>query len=61
MSTPSGVFEALDHQQKTTRPAELSESEKEKSQRKVVIKEQKASVTSCYMLVISSNNEKLQI
>lgn len=58
MSTPSGVLEALDHQRKDTKPAELSESEKENSQRKVVIKEQKAGVASRYMLGISSNNGK---
>uniref|UniRef100_A0ACD5TVA2 Uncharacterized protein n=3 Tax=Avena sativa TaxID=4498 RepID=A0ACD5TVA2_AVESA len=59
MSTPSGVLEALDHQQKATKPTELSESEKENSQRKVVIKEQKAGVASRYMLGISSNNGKI--
>lgn len=59
MSTPSGVLEALDQQRRTTKPAELSESEKENSQRKVVIKEQKAGVASRYMLGISSNNGKI--
>jgi hypothetical protein len=59
MSTPSGVLEALDQQQKSTKPAELPESEKENSQRKVVIKEQKAGVASRYMLGISSNNRKI--
>ena len=59
MSTPSGVLEALDQQRKTTKPTELSESEKENSQRKVVIKEQKAGVASRYMLGISSNNGKI--
>jgi hypothetical protein len=58
MSTPSGVLEALDHQRKDTKPTEISESEKENSQRKVVIKEQKAGVASRYMLGISSNNGK---
>lgn len=58
MSTPSGVLEALDHQRKDTKPTEMSESEKENSQRKVVIKEQKAGVASRYMLGISSNNGK---
>lgn len=59
MSTPSGVLEALDHQRKATKPTELSESEKENSQRKVVIKEQKAGVASRYMLGLSSNNGKI--
>ncbi|KAM0831654.1 hypothetical protein ACQ4PT_065369 [Festuca glaucescens] len=58
MSTPSGVLEALDHQRKDTKPTDLSESEKENSQRKVVIKEQKAGVASRYMLGISNNNGK---
>ncbi|XP_006649504.1 uncharacterized protein LOC102710767 [Oryza brachyantha] len=59
MSTPSGVSEALDQQRKAAKSAELSESEKENSQRKVVIKEQKAVVASRYMLGISSNNSKI--
>ncbi|KAL5217788.1 hypothetical protein ABZP36_018472 [Zizania latifolia] len=59
MSTPSGVSEALDHQQKAVKSDELPESEKENSQRKVVIKEQKAVVASRYMLGISSNNSKI--
>uniref|UniRef100_A0A0D9Z300 DUF936 domain-containing protein n=1 Tax=Oryza glumipatula TaxID=40148 RepID=A0A0D9Z300_9ORYZ len=59
MSTPTGISEALDHQRKATKSAELSESEKENSQRKVVIKEQKAVVASRYMLGISSNNSKI--
>ena len=57
MSTPSGILEALDHERKTTKPTELSESEKENSQRKVVIKEQKAGVASRYMLGISNNGK----
>uniref|UniRef100_A0A0D9VQB4 DUF936 domain-containing protein n=1 Tax=Leersia perrieri TaxID=77586 RepID=A0A0D9VQB4_9ORYZ len=59
MSTPSGVSEALDHQRKANKSSELPESEKENSQRKVVIKEQKAVVASRYMLGISSNNSKI--
>ncbi|KAB8090503.1 hypothetical protein EE612_015690 [Oryza sativa] len=59
MSTPTGISEALAHQRKATKSAELSESEKENSQRKVVIKEQKAVVASRYMLGISSNNSKI--
>ncbi|KAL5209663.1 hypothetical protein ABZP36_005286 [Zizania latifolia] len=59
MSTPSGVSEALDHLRKAAKSAELSESEKENSQRKVVIKEQKAVVASRYKLGISSNNSKI--
>lgn len=59
MSTPSGVMEALDHQRKTSKSADLSESEKENLQRKVVIKEQKAVVASRYMLGVSSNNGKI--
>ncbi|KAI4994867.1 hypothetical protein ZWY2020_034770 [Hordeum vulgare] len=59
MSTPSGVLEALDQQRKTSKPTELSENEKENSQRKVVIKEQKAGVASRYMLGVSSNNGKI--
>ncbi|XP_062210106.1 uncharacterized protein LOC133911741 [Phragmites australis] len=58
MSTPSGVLEALDQQRKTSKSSELSESEKENLQRKVVIKEQKAVVASRYMLGVSSNNGK---
>jgi len=59
MSTPSGVMEALDHQRKTSNSADLSESEKENFQRKVVIKEQKSVVASRYMLGVSSNNGKI--
>ncbi|RCV46251.1 hypothetical protein SETIT_9G517500v2 [Setaria italica] len=59
MSTPSGVMEALDHQRKTSKSADLSESEKENLQRKVVIKEQKSVVASRYMLGVSSNNGKI--
>uniref|UniRef100_A0A0A9E8H7 DUF6857 domain-containing protein n=1 Tax=Arundo donax TaxID=35708 RepID=A0A0A9E8H7_ARUDO len=59
MSTPSGVLEALDQQRKISKSAELSESEKENLQRKVVIKEQKAVVASRYMLGVSSNNGKV--
>ncbi|KAG8097110.1 hypothetical protein GUJ93_ZPchr0013g35540 [Zizania palustris] len=59
MSNPSGVSEALDHLRKATKSAELSENEKENSQRKVVIKEQKAVVASRYKLGISSNNSKI--
>ncbi|CAM0871627.1 unnamed protein product [Alopecurus aequalis] len=61
MSTPSGVLEALDHERKTTKPTELSESEKENSQRKVVIKEQKAGVASRYMLGISNNGKNTSL
>ncbi|GJN08884.1 hypothetical protein PR202_ga26844 [Eleusine coracana subsp. coracana] len=59
MSTPSGVLEALDQQRKTSKSSDLSESEKENLQRKVVIKEQKAVVASRYMLGVSSNNGKI--
>ncbi|CAN6302055.1 unnamed protein product [Urochloa humidicola] len=59
MSTPSGVMEALDHQRKASKSADLSESEKENLQRKVVIKEQKSVVASRYMLGVSSNNGKI--
>lgn len=59
MSTPSGVMEALDHQRTTSKSADLSESEKENLQRKVVIKEQKTVVASRYMLGVSSNNGKI--
>ncbi|WVZ55705.1 hypothetical protein U9M48_006332 [Paspalum notatum var. saurae] len=59
MSTPSGVMEALDHQRKASKSADLSESEKENLQRKVVIKEQKTVVASRYMLGVSSNNGKI--
>ncbi|KAL6660225.1 hypothetical protein ACP70R_002347 [Stipagrostis hirtigluma subsp. patula] len=59
MSTPSGVLEALDQQRKTAKSSELSESEKENLQRKVIIKEQKAVVASRYMLGVSSNNGKI--
>ncbi|XP_062216604.1 uncharacterized protein LOC133916784 [Phragmites australis] len=59
MSTPSGVLEALDNQRKTSKSADLSESEKENLQRKVIIKEQKAVVASRYMLGVSSNNGKV--
>nr|CAB3496887.1 unnamed protein product [Digitaria exilis] len=51
-------MEALDHQRKTS-SADLSESEKENLQRKVVIKEQKSVVASRYMLGVSSNNGKI--
>ncbi|KAK3148199.1 hypothetical protein QOZ80_3BG0291980 [Eleusine coracana subsp. coracana] len=59
MSTPSGVLEALDQQRKTSKSSDLSESEKENLQRKVIIKEQKAVVASRYMLGVSSNNGKI--
>jgi hypothetical protein len=59
MSTPSGVLEALDQQRKTSKASDLSESEKENLQGKVVIKEQKTIVASRYMLGVSSNNGKI--
>ena len=59
MSTPFGITEAPDHQWRTSKSADMSESEKENLQRKVIIEEQKTVVASRYMLGVSSNNGKI--